>query len=123
MMYVRSCSLIFGTDVGLSNVVELSVEDHIIIDYVFDVGVDLFWNVVVFVLPSAHQKIHGLDLVTLGHLVLVLIVLAEQVVLQGEEEDDEEEEVLGSIGDEDSSCVDHVSWIGWMVPMFVMMER
>lgn len=108
MMYARSCSLVFGTDIGLSNVVELSIEHNIIIDYVFNVSVDLLGNVVVFVLPSAHQKIHCLDLISFGHLVLVLIVLAEQVVLQGEEEDDEEEEVLGAISDEDSSCVDHI---------------
>lgn len=108
-MYVRSCSLVFGADVGLSNVVELSVKDHIIIYNVFNVGVDLFWDVVIFVLSSAHQKIHGFDLVSLGHLVLILVVLTEQVVLQGEEEDDEEEKILGTISDEDSSCVDHVS--------------
>lgn len=108
-MYVQSCSLVFGADVRLSNVVELSVKDHIIIDNVFNVGVDLFWDVVIFVLSPTHQKIHGFDLVSLRHLVLILVVLAEQVILQGEEEDDEEEEVLGSISDEDSSCVDHVS--------------
>ena len=81
-MYAGSCSLVLGTDVGLSNVMELSIEHHIIIDNVFNVSVDLLRNVVVFVLPSAHQKIHCLDLVSLGHLVLVLVVLTEQVILQ-----------------------------------------
>lgn len=120
---IQSIFFILRFDVGLLYVMELPIQNSFIVDDIFDVSIDFFWDVFIFILSASEEEVHGLDFVALGHLVFILAVLGEEVVLEGEEDDDEKEEVLGPAGHEDFTGVDHVGCVSNEVPMLVMMER
>ena len=112
--------VVLGFDVGFLNIMELPFKFTLVVDDVFDVGVELFGDVLELVPPPVLEDISGLYFIPLGHDVSAGAVLGQHEIFDGEGEDDEEEEVFGLVGDENLPCVYEIAWIGGGVPTLVM---
>ena len=99
---------------------ELPFEFTLVVDDVFDVGVELFRYVLELIPPPVLEDVGSFDFIPLGHDVGARAVLGQHEIFDGEGEDDEEEEVFGLVGDENLPCVYEVAWIGGGVPTLVM---
>ena len=96
-------------DVGPLDVVELPIEFCFVVDDVFDVGIELFGDVIELVPPPILEDIGGFDLIPLGHDISARPVLGQHEVLDGKGDDNEEEEEFGLVVREDNPRVQHVS--------------
>jgi hypothetical protein len=60
-------TLIFALDVRPSNVMELSVEFGLVIDNIFDIGIEFLRDIFELISPSVFEDVSGLDIITFGH--------------------------------------------------------